>query len=68
MGVYRGEFLPGNPKFPEGSAAVCKDTATGPVDSKAADITYTEEDDKAIEEYNRNYGMDLHVIDFGILI
>ncbi|KAF8655059.1 hypothetical protein AX16_003260 [Volvariella volvacea WC 439] len=55
LGVYRGEFLPGNPKFPQGSNALCSDQAPGPVSVTAADIKYTAEDDKAIEEYNRNY-------------
>jgi hypothetical protein len=55
MGIYRGEFTPGNPVFPAGSAALCKEAA-GPVDILAPDITYTAEDEKALETYNRNFG------------
>jgi alcohol oxidase len=55
MGVYRGEFTPGNPKFPVGSAALCNE-AIGPVAISAPDITYTPEDEKALETYNRNFG------------
>jgi len=54
MGIYRGEFTPGNPVFPAGSAALCKEAA-GPVDILAPDITYTAEDEKALETYNRNF-------------
>ncbi|EGN91908.1 hypothetical protein SERLA73DRAFT_117989 [Serpula lacrymans var. lacrymans S7.3] len=54
MGLYRGEFTPGNPTFPTGSEAVCKDHH-GPVDVSAPVIAYTPEDEKAIEAYNRNY-------------
>lgn len=55
MGVYRGEFTPGNPIFPAGSGAACKES-TGPVNISAPDITYTDEDEKALETYNRNFG------------
>lgn len=55
MGAYRGEFTPGNPIFPAGSGAACKES-TGPVDISAPDITYTDEDEKALETYNRNFG------------
>ncbi|KAJ6624000.1 GMC oxidoreductase-domain-containing protein [Mycena sp. CBHHK59/15] len=54
LNVYRGEYLPGNPTFSEGSAARCRDGAR-PVDVLADDIVYTEEDDAAIETYNRNF-------------
>jgi len=56
LGLYRGEFLPGNPKFPEGSEALCSASTTGPVDDSTPDIVYTSEDDKAIDDYHRNYG------------
>jgi alcohol oxidase len=55
MGLYRGEFAPGNPTFPAGSAAVCRE-ATGPVDISASDITYTDDDERALETFNRNFG------------
>ncbi|KAJ7455242.1 GMC oxidoreductase-domain-containing protein [Mycena galericulata] len=54
LNIYRGEYLPGNPVFSEGSEARCNDVAI-PVDVSAADITYTKEDDAAIEAYNRNF-------------
>ncbi|KIM84345.1 alcohol oxidase [Piloderma croceum F 1598] len=54
MGVYRGEFTPGNPIFPASSGAACKES-TGPVDISAPDITYTDEDEKALETYNRKF-------------
>ncbi|KIJ66955.1 GMC oxidoreductase [Hydnomerulius pinastri MD-312] len=54
MGIYRGEFLPGNPKFSEDATSVCKER-DGPVDVNALPIAYTAEDDKAIEAYNRSY-------------
>ncbi|KAG2054495.1 FAD/NAD(P)-binding domain-containing protein [Suillus hirtellus] len=44
MSSYRGEVPMGHPHFPQGSAAVCRET-TGPVDLNAPDITYTAEDD-----------------------
>lgn len=55
MGLYRGEFVPGNPSFPADSAALCG-AATGPVGIEALDIPYTAADDKVIETYHRNFG------------
>ncbi|KAJ7761999.1 GMC oxidoreductase-domain-containing protein [Mycena maculata] len=52
--IYRGEYLPGNPTFADGSDARCLDAGM-PVDVSAADIAYTEEDNTAIETYNRNF-------------
>ncbi|KAJ6520923.1 GMC oxidoreductase-domain-containing protein [Mycena vulgaris] len=52
--AYRGEYLPGNPTFADGSEARCHDEAM-PVDVSAPDIVYTKEDDDAIEAYNRNF-------------
>lgn len=54
--VYRGEYLPGNPVFPAGSQALCRDEVKGPVDISAEDIRYTSADDEAIEQYNRSFG------------
>ncbi|KAJ6574745.1 GMC oxidoreductase-domain-containing protein [Mycena capillaripes] len=54
MEVYRGEHLPGHPNFAAGSAARCHDDATS-VDISTQDITYTKEDDAAIEDYNRKF-------------
>ncbi|KAG2367035.1 alcohol oxidase-like protein [Suillus spraguei] len=50
---YRGELADAHPKFPEGSAAACRE-ASGPVDLNAPDIIYTAEDDEAIENYHRD--------------
>jgi alcohol oxidase len=55
MGVYRGEFTPGNPIFSADSAAACKEVSA-PVDISAPDIIYTDEDEKALETFNRNFG------------
>ncbi|KAJ7649961.1 GMC oxidoreductase-domain-containing protein [Roridomyces roridus] len=55
MGVYRGEYLPGSPVFAQGSEARCRDDATGPVDVLAPGIVYTEEDDEAIDVYDRQF-------------
>ncbi|EGO26056.1 hypothetical protein SERLADRAFT_491425 [Serpula lacrymans var. lacrymans S7.9] len=50
--LYRGEYQPRQPVFPEGSAAACKEVE-GPVPIDAPDIVYTPEDDKAIEMFHR---------------
>lgn len=55
MGIYRGEFVPGNPTFPAGSDALCKEHS-GPIDIAAPDITYSAEDEKVLETYSRNHG------------
>ncbi|KAG2357740.1 GMC oxidoreductase-domain-containing protein [Suillus spraguei] len=52
MPSYRGEVPAGHPRFPEGSAAACRETA-GPVDLNAPDLIYTAEDDEAIDRYHR---------------
>ncbi|KAG0702062.1 GMC oxidoreductase-domain-containing protein [Suillus ampliporus] len=52
MPSYRGEVAARHPPFPEGSAAVCKET-TGPVDLYAPDIIYSAEDDKVIDTFHR---------------
>ena len=52
MKLYRGEYSPSHPKFPEGSVAECK-SAERPVNIDAPDIAYSKEDDEAIDEYHR---------------
>ncbi|KII85161.1 hypothetical protein PLICRDRAFT_116683 [Plicaturopsis crispa FD-325 SS-3] len=54
MDAYRGEFVPGNPTFPKDSPVVCKEH-DGPVPIDTPDFVYSAEDDKAIEQYNRNF-------------
>ena len=60
MPLFRGEYAPLHPKFPEGSAAgivVGKEgTGPGPVPLDAPDLVYDEEDDRAIEKYTREFG------------
>ncbi|KAG2035609.1 alcohol oxidase-like protein [Suillus americanus] len=53
MPSYRGETPAGHPCFPEGSAAVCRETS-GPVDLNAPDLIYTAEDDEAIDRFHRD--------------
>ncbi|TRM64391.1 GMC oxidoreductase-domain-containing protein [Schizophyllum amplum] len=55
MPVYRGEYLPANPRFAAGSAAECKETAKGPVAVDAPEIKYSDEDEKEVERYVRNF-------------
>ena len=55
MGIYRGEFTPGHPIFPVGSDALCREHS-GHIDIAAPDITYSAEDEKALETFCRNYG------------
>lgn len=50
MPSCRGENTPDYPKFPAGSAAVSPDHNT-PVATDAPDIEYTEEDDRAIDNF-----------------
>lgn len=50
--MYRGELALGHPKFPEGSQAACHER-DGPLEGDIADIVYTAEDDKAIEQFLR---------------
>ncbi|ETW83635.1 GMC oxidoreductase 6 [Heterobasidion irregulare TC 32-1] len=57
MPLFRGEYAPLHPKFPEGSAAqVCvkrDGIEAGPVPINAPDLVYGEEDDQAIEKFIR---------------
>lgn len=50
-GFYRGELAAGHPKFPEGSKAACTEVAE-PL-SNVENLTYTAEDDAAIEQWLR---------------
>lgn len=52
MACYRGECYQKHPVFPTGSQATCKENAK-PADMHAPDIQYTEEDDRAIDEFTR---------------
>ncbi|EKM55565.1 uncharacterized protein PHACADRAFT_121157 [Phanerochaete carnosa HHB-10118-sp] len=52
MPSYRGEYVAGHPQFAEGSAALCHGEMR-PVDVGAPNIVYTEDDEKAIDEYTR---------------
>ena len=60
MPLFRGEYAPLHPKFPEGSAAqvfVKRDgVEAGPVPIDAPDLVYGEEDDQAIEKFMRESG------------
>lgn len=60
LGVYRGEHAPGHPAFAQTSSALCGDHL-GPVDIAAPDFTYTEADNKAIDDYHRNNGEYSHL-------
>ncbi|KIK65269.1 hypothetical protein GYMLUDRAFT_39626 [Collybiopsis luxurians FD-317 M1] len=55
MSSYRGDYLPGHPKFASNSHAFAKDDQPAPVALDSADIVYTEEDNKAIDLFNRNF-------------
>ena len=54
MASYRGEYAPCHPVFPKDSQAACNDDAK-PVPMQAPDIVYTEEDNKALDEYLRKF-------------
>ncbi|KAH7908609.1 GMC oxidoreductase-domain-containing protein [Hygrophoropsis aurantiaca] len=54
MGLFRGEYAPNHPPFPEHSAARCGE-ASGPVNISDPDIVYSEEDDKVLDNYHRNF-------------
>ncbi len=55
MPSCRGENTPDYPKFPAGSAAASPDHNT-PVATDAPDIEYTEEDDRAIDNFLKANG------------
>lgn len=50
MPSYRGEYAPRHPVFPEGSQAACNADAN-PVPMHAAEIVYTEDDNRALDEH-----------------
>lgn len=50
MSSYRGEYLPGHPTFPPGSRLQAKQDAT-PVEITEPDLSWTAEDEKALERY-----------------
>jgi len=52
MRFYRGEVLSSHPKFAKGSAAETRSSGV-PVEITAPDITYTKEDNDAIDKFNR---------------
>ncbi|KAF8972162.1 GMC oxidoreductase-domain-containing protein [Flammula alnicola] len=52
MKYFRGELVVGHPQFSKNSPAV-SGNETGPVPLNAPYIQYTEEDDKAIDEYHK---------------
>lgn len=51
--MYRGEVKQAHPSFPVGSKAAVREIPDTPVAVDAPDLTYTEEDDKAIEKWIR---------------
>jgi alcohol oxidase len=55
MKLYRGEFQDYHPKFAADSLAACREQP-GPIAVDAPNIEYTTEDDKAIDEYHRQFG------------
>ncbi|KAG6879088.1 hypothetical protein C0992_005233 [Termitomyces sp. T32_za158] len=52
MQVYRGEFVPDHPEFPEGSFAAAG-ASPQPVEISSSDIRYSVEDNRAIDEHIR---------------
>lgn len=55
MPCYRGEYVSGHPQFARTSLALCK-AHIQPAAIDAPDINYTEEDEKAVEDYVRKVG------------
>ncbi|KAK0231695.1 GMC oxidoreductase-domain-containing protein [Armillaria nabsnona] len=55
LGVYRGPLAPAHPQFGAGSAAAAALAENGPVALDAPKITYSKEDDEAIEANIRNF-------------
>ena len=56
MPVFRGEPPVLHPAFPEGSRAAVMAEAKGPIPIGAERISYTREDDEAIERFIRGTG------------
>ncbi|KAJ3987018.1 GMC oxidoreductase-domain-containing protein [Lentinula detonsa] len=55
MKYYRGEHLPIHPDFAAGSEALCSGEVSGPITLDAPRLKYTEEDDKAIDDFHRKF-------------
>lgn len=55
MPCYRGEYVPNHPQFAESSAALCHGEGM-PVAIDALDMVYSEEDEKAIDQFTRKTG------------
>jgi alcohol oxidase len=55
MPFYRGEYIRGHPRFPEGSRPAVG-VSTAPVDISSPDITYSTEDNEAIDRHHRERG------------
>ncbi|PBK85827.1 alcohol oxidase [Armillaria gallica] len=55
LGVYRGPLAPAHPQFAAGSPAAAALAENGPVALDASKITYSKEDDEAIEANIRNF-------------
>jgi len=55
MPAFRGEYAIGHPSFPQGSAAAVIESGI-PTALNAPNISYSAEDDQAIEEWVRNTG------------
>ncbi|KAJ7158537.1 GMC oxidoreductase-domain-containing protein [Mycena filopes] len=53
MDLYRGEYVPRNPRFTVGNDACRQDQA--PVDVSAPNIVYTKDDDAVIDAFHREY-------------
>ncbi|KAL4253793.1 GMC oxidoreductase family protein [Abortiporus biennis] len=53
MSCFRGEYVPGHPNFPSNSQAKAA-IASGPVPISSPDLTYSSDDDKAIETWIRS--------------
>ncbi len=51
MTSYNGESIPDMPNFPAGSGAAAPPNHNTPISIDAPDIVYTEEDDKAINDF-----------------
>ena len=61
MKYYRGEVVSAHPNFPAGSLAATQSSAS-PVEISAPNITYTKDDDNAIDKFHREIGEFLCII------
>ncbi|KAK7471925.1 hypothetical protein VKT23_000027 [Stygiomarasmius scandens] len=55
MDIYRGEYLPSHPQFTSTSSAFCKENQAGPIPLDAPMINYSAEDEKILEEFNKQF-------------